>query len=236
MPDAQKLAIGSVFQDMTAGFERHRPLIVRMTVVFALLNAASNLLDIAGAAGTAISVGILLLLSVTYGGMITALLCVPGSPGPDDSAGKLWSLVTPVLARLVWVTLIIAVAVLAGLMILIVPGLILLTIFAVATQVIVVERAGAFASLGRSAELVRGNGFKVFLFMILLGLFFLLLISLTVVVTYPLLGDGVAGRVVSTFLQNLIAGPVVAIGPAALYNRLAHRTEPETAAAPPEEL
>lgn len=227
MTATQKLVIGDVIQEMRDGFDRHRPLILRITIGFAVLNALSGLLDIAGAAGTALTAGIVLLLTAAYGGMITALLCLP-RPKPVESAGELWSEVTPVLARLIWVTLITIAAVLAGLLVLIIPGLILLTVFAVTTQVVVVERTGAFASLGRSVELVKGNGLRVFGFMLLVGLICLLLISLSLVVVFPVFGNGVAGTVVSNFVQNLVVAPILAIGPAALYNRLTRNgTSPE---------
>ncbi len=219
MNNRDQLMLGSVLEEMSGGFSRHRPLILRITLLFAILNAASNLLNVAGPAGAALSVGILLLLSVAYGGLITALLCVPGS-ATGGGAGELWGLVAPLLARLIWVTLITIVAVIAGLMVLIVPGLILVTIFSVATQVVVAERTAALASLGRSVELVRGNGLRVFAFVLVLGVVCLLLIVLLGLLIIPVLGTGTAGTTLSAFLQNLIVGPILAIGPAALYNRL----------------
>lgn len=218
MGEDGRLVIGEVAEEMSAGFRRHRQLIVRLTILFAILNGISNLLNVTGPAGTALSAGILLLLSVAYGGLITALLCVPGES--PESGSELWARVAPLLARLIWVTLITLAAVIAGLMVFFIPGLILLTMFAVATQVVVVERSGAFASLGRSAELVRGNGFRVFGFILLLGIACLLLIMLLLLATVPIFGDGTAGTTISTFLQNLIVAPLFAIGPAALYNLL----------------
>jgi len=43
-----------------------------------------------------------------------------------------------------------------------VPGLWLITIWAVIVPVIVLENAGVFASFGRSQQLARGNGWHVF--------------------------------------------------------------------------
>lgn len=219
MQDGGKLVLGEVVEEISGGFRRHGRLILRITLLFAGLNAASNLLNVTGPAGTAISIGILLLLSTVYGGMLTALICLRSS-GPDTTGGELWAAVTPLLARLIWVTLITIVAVLAGLMILIIPGLILVTFFAVATQVVVVEHRDAFGSIARSAEMVRGNGLRVFGFVLLLGVVCLLLLSLVTIVTVPLFGTGTGGTTISSFLQNLIVGPLLAVGPAALYNRL----------------
>jgi uncharacterized membrane protein len=49
-----------------------------------------------------------------------------------------------------------------GFVLLVVPGLILLTIWAVFEPVIVLERPPGFQALGRSRDLVRGNGWRVF--------------------------------------------------------------------------
>jgi hypothetical protein len=49
-----------------------------------------------------------------------------------------------------------------GLVLLIVPGLFLLTIWALIIPVIVIERSGALESFGRSQQLVRGRGWYVF--------------------------------------------------------------------------
>jgi hypothetical protein len=54
------------------------------------------------------------------------------------------------------------IAITIGLVLLIVPGLILITIWAVIIPVIVLERSGPLASFGRSQELVRGHGWHVF--------------------------------------------------------------------------
>jgi hypothetical protein len=54
------------------------------------------------------------------------------------------------------------IAITIGLLLVIVPGLYLITIWAVIVPVIIIERSGALASFGRSQELVRGRGWHVF--------------------------------------------------------------------------
>ena len=49
-----------------------------------------------------------------------------------------------------------------GFLLLIVPGLILLTIWRLGAPAIVVERQGVMDAFGRSRELVKGNGWNVF--------------------------------------------------------------------------
>jgi hypothetical protein len=163
-----------------------------------------------------VSLGLSLLVGVTYTGMVVQALCVPGAP---DSLGGLWGAVTPVLARLIWVSLAAAAGVAAGLLLFIVPGLILLTIWAVAQPVVVCERAGVFQSLGRSRSLVAGNGIRVFLFLLVLLLLALLASTFALLVAAPF-GAGLVGAVVSAFLVTVAVNPLTAVGPAALYNCL----------------
>lgn len=52
--------------------------------------------------------------------------------------------------------------VMTGVMVLVIPGLFLLTVWSVVAPVIVLERPRRLRALGRSRELVRGNGWRVF--------------------------------------------------------------------------
>jgi hypothetical protein len=226
MREIRKFSIADTLQGMRTAFEEHRVLVIRTTLLFAVLNALTGMLDLTGPAGIAISVGFLVLFTATYDGLITALVCVPGRP---DGIGELWQAVRPVLGALVWVAVIYTAAVVAGMLALIVPGLMILTIWSVSSQVVLVERSGIFTSFRRSAELVRGNGFPVFWFLVLIGIISLTISLLSILVASPL-GTGLAGDVVSIFLTNMFSAPFYALGSASLYNQLAGRgvnQEPE---------
>lgn len=227
MPGA-RLKVGDTLQAARASFEENRALILKMTLAFAALVAISSLLDVAGPAGLAISFGISILLGAVYNGMVTALICTPGSP---QELGELWTVVRPVLARLIWVTLITAVCVGVGIAILIVPGLVILTLWSVGGQVVVVERAPVFTSLGRSFRLVKDTAWQVFGYLVVIGLVSLLMLALALVASYPL-GTGAVAGLVSSFLVNLLSTPVVAIGSAVLYTKLTGLDSPEPSAEP----
>jgi hypothetical protein len=57
-----------------------------------------------------------------------------------------------------------------GFVLLLIPGLILLTMWFVATPACVVERLGPFDSMARSSQLTRGHRWKIFGLLIVLGL------------------------------------------------------------------
>lgn len=211
------LSIRDSLKGIQAALEEHQSLIIRITVLFAVLATVSQLLDLTGPAGIAVSVGFLLLLGSAYGGLVTALVCLPGNP---DSGSELWQAVKPVLAALIWLTIVYAVAVALGALLLVIPGLIIATIWAVGGQVVVVERLGVFQALSRSAALVKGNGFAVFGYLVVLALIVLLLTALVVLVTLPLATGGFAYKLIFPLLSNLVTAPLYAVGLAALYNEL----------------
>ncbi len=79
---------------------------------------------------------------------------------------------------------------LAGLAVLVIPGLIVLTAWFVATSVCVVERLGPWRSLDRSARLTKGHRWKIFfLLALLLGIDALVGQAIEIALT-PIVGTG----------------------------------------------
>jgi hypothetical protein len=177
--------------------------------------------------------GIAILLGAAYTGMITGLICL--RRGRAGEIGEPWEAVKPVLARLIWVTLVAAVGVIAGMFAFILPGLALATFWSVSAQAVMVERRGVFDALGRSFALVRGNAWPAFGFLAVLGLISVLLLLLVFIVCRPL-GDGIAYEVASSTLGNLVSTPFLAVGSAVLYRQLTtlERGTDEPAATDPE--
>jgi hypothetical protein len=80
----------------------------------------------------------------------------------DHTIGTLFQSALPLVVPLLGAGILAGIAIAIGFVLLIVPGLFLLTIWAVIVPAIVIERAGVIDSFGRSRELVRGNGWQVF--------------------------------------------------------------------------
>jgi hypothetical protein len=80
----------------------------------------------------------------------------------DTGPRAIFSRVAPLLGSLVVAGILAGLGVAAGLVLLIVPGLFLLTIWSMLSPVIVLERSGVGAAFGRSRALVRGHGWRVF--------------------------------------------------------------------------
>jgi len=160
-----------------------------------------------------------LTITFLYQGMVVALVKDVQDGRRDRSIGELMRLVLPVLMPLIGAGLLVALGAGIGLLLLVAPGLYLFTIWSVAAPVIMVERRGVFDALGRSRQLVRGNGWPV-LGVILVAL----LIGVVVAILLALLADAVAdGEIVEAVFSTLAAtvtAPIEGLLASVLYFRL----------------
>jgi hypothetical protein len=137
----------------------------------------------------------------------------------DLSLRGLFRSVSAVFAPLLWTAILVGLGLLFGFLLFIIPGLVLLTWWAVAAPVVVCEERSAPQALGRSRELVRGNGWQVF--GVLVVSFLLVFIA---DLTLGALANAIVGSTVAVAIANLIAGtltaPVFALASAVLYLEL----------------
>ena len=124
----------------------------------------------------------------------------------DYSVGSLVQSVTPVIGPLIIAGILAGVGIGIGLLLLIVPGLFLLTIWAVIAPVIVLERLGAIDSFGRSRDLVRGHGWQVFSVIVVL---FLLQFIITAVLNAIAnsVSDSFVGYTISDLIVRVLVAP-----------------------------
>jgi hypothetical protein len=165
--------------------------------------------------GASIAIGILFwALSVLYQGMVVELVQDLQSGRRDHSIGSLLRSVEPVLLRLMAVSVLFAVGVAIGFLLLIIPGLFLLVIWCVVAPVTVLERPGVFAAFARSRELVRGNGWNVFGAIVLVFLAVLVVSLLVAVVAAPL---SFVPRALVQWVVSAAIAPVSALSASVLY-------------------
>ena len=103
-----------------------------------------------------------LVAQVLYTGYVVKLVQDVRDGRLDQSMSELFSAAAPYIATLILNGILYGIAVAIGFFLLIVPGLILITIWAVVAPAIVVEDSGVIGAFGRSRELVRGKGWAVF--------------------------------------------------------------------------
>ena len=148
----------------------------------------------------------------------------------DLSLGETFSAAREHLGAVVVAGILAAIGIIVGLILLIVPGLVLMTWWAVIVPTIVLENRSAGESFTRSRELVRGYGWGVFGVIVLV---ILLLIGFQIVL--KLILSPVADWLQS-FVAQIVSGtltaPFIAVVLTLLYFRLRAAKEPEAAPVP----
>jgi len=147
-------------------------------VVFAALNLVYALLVEAissDADGAAVSLGILGFAIAVIGttwlqGAFVYAVRDARDGSFDSTLADVFTRVSPAVIPLLVAGLLAGLGIAIGFVLLVVPGLFLLTIWAVIGPVIVVERTGALDSFGRSRALVRGHGWTVLAIVLVMGL------------------------------------------------------------------
>jgi hypothetical protein len=186
-------------------------LIPAAVAVFAIVAIAR----LAFTGGAVVLVSLLaLVLGTFYQGMVVELVGDVQDGRRDSSVGQLFRGVAPIVLPLVALSLMLGLAVGVGLVLVIVPGLYLMTIWAVAAPSLVIERQGVMAAFRRSRELVRGHGWQVFgVILVVIGL--TLVVGILVVVLASGLGNG--GVAVVQWAADVIVSPFTALVSAILY-------------------
>jgi hypothetical protein len=142
----------------------------------------------------------------------------------DMSLGETYERVRPQLPAIIVGGLLAGLGIALGLVLLIVPGLILLTWWIVIIPVIVLEERSAGEAFGRSRELVRGHAWSVFGVIVLT---ILLVIAFNIVLGILLLP---VSDWLQSFVSNIVVGtvvtPFVVVTWTTLYYRLRAAKEP----------
>lgn len=140
---------------------------------------------------------------------------------------------------LILLAIVVTIAEVCGYILLLVPGLMMLTAWIVAVPAQVVERTGVFGAMGRSADLTRGHRWAIFGLIVIFLIGSGLVQGMALAVTAPFLATSAsAAQVVSQVaIQPLVTaatGLVAAVGVASIYYELRSAREgigPEALAA-----
>ena len=232
------MSIGAVLDETWTLFTRFfLRFFVLALVVFAAVNLLFALIVEAISSdndGTALWLAILGLATVVIGttwlqGAFVYAVQDARDGSFDATLGEVLSRVSPSILPLLIAGILAGLGIVAGLILLVVPGLFLMTIWAVIAPVIVLEKRPALAAFGRSRELVRGHGWTVFGIVVITGLLTGIASSL-LQAAFSFLPQFLEILVGGTIAQAIVA-PFSAIALAITYFRLrdAHGGEPAPA-------
>lgn len=202
-------------------------------VVFVFSGILTGVLVAASPGLAIIGLIISIVASMLFTGMVVELVADVQDGRRDSSPGQLLKAVTPVLGPLILVGIVAGIGIAIGFVLIIVPGLILITIWSVAAPVVVLERPGVLAALGRSRELVRGNGWQVFGVILVLDVLVIVIAS-AIEIAANSAGSGVG--IVVRVIVGVLTAPLSALAAAVLYFELRgeHVAEPVAGPAAPD--
>jgi hypothetical protein len=142
----------------------------------------------------------------------------------DLSIGETVREAGPYIGSVAVASILAGIAITIGLLLIIVPGLFLITIWAVIVPVIIIERSGALASFGRSRQLVRGRGWHVFGTLVLVYII-MLVVNIVLSLIFSALPH-VWGDSLSSIISGTLISPFIAIVVTLVYYRLVGSSTP----------
>ena len=233
-PAPRHVDVGRVISETFSIYGRHAGVLIGSAVViFGVIGIINAFLYDEGGIVFNLIIQILNLLgSAIFTGMVVKVVQAERQ-GQVTTVGEMFESVSGVLGPLVGNGILKAIAVGIGLVLLIVPGVFLATIWAVTAPAIVVERAGVIDAFSRSWELVQGNFWPV------LGAFvlgFMIVVGVSILASAIGIAIGLAGLLVLIIIAGIVTAPVLALISAILFFDLGGgqvAAAPAAPAAPP---
>jgi hypothetical protein len=215
---AKRIGVGDVISETFSIYGQNwAALLGSAAVVFIVVGLLSALLETTDSWILILLAGVVRLAGhALYIGFVVKLVQDVRDGRRDDSVGDLFSAAAPAIVPLIGFGILYALGVAIGLLLLIVPGLILLTIWSVGAPAIVVERVGPVDAFGRSRRLVKGEGWSVFATLLVV---LLIVIGIGIVlgaIATPI-GDGETATYVASIVSSAITAPIFALAAAIMY-------------------
>ena len=217
-----KLDTGRVFERIFSFYGSQFTLLIPAALVLFLPVAVINglLLSSGGFLLALVSTALSLIATYWYQGMVVEATRDILDGRRDHTIGSLFSSAAPFIGPLIAVGILAGIGIAIGFVLLILPGLFLLTIWAVIVPVIVVERAGVFDSFGRSRELVRGSGWQVFGVIVVIFLVSFIVRAIINAIIGGISDDSFAGYAVADLIVNVLLVPLSALAATVMYFEL----------------
>jgi hypothetical protein len=229
----QKLDVGKVFSRIFEMYTSQASVYLPAALILYLPLAIVTGAVLSGTGGLLLFLLIIALGLVTgfvYQGLVVRSVQDLQDGQRDLSIGELFRSVLPVLGSLILVGIVGGFAEGIGFLLLIVPGVILVTIWAVVAPVIVIENR-SFDAFGRSYELTRGNFWQVLAVIVVL-----FVIQFIIQRIFGAIGGGISDSIVTyaifTLIGSVIIAPLTALASAVMYFELVglHGQQPVAAA------
>jgi hypothetical protein len=215
----RKLDVGGTLSQAFSIYGSQAGVLIPLALVLFLIVAIVNGIAAGSLVLLPIGLAVSIIAATLYTGMVVSLVSDVQDGRRDYSVGDLVNSAAPVILPLIGAGLLAGIGIGIGFLLFVVPGLFLMTIWAVIAPVIVLERTGILQAFGRSRELVRGDGWRVF------GV--IVSVVIIVFVVRAILGaiavgidDSALARIVFDWIGSSLTAPITAIVAAVIYFHL----------------
>jgi len=232
-PRAQRIEVGKVLSETFSTYGANfGTLVGGALAIFVVAGILEGFMrDEGGIILSLVAALVSLIANALYTGFVVSLVQDVRDGRRDFTMGQLVSSASHAIWPLIGAGILAGIGIVIGFVLLIIPGLFLLTIWAVISPAIVVERTGVLGSFGRSHELVRGDGWPVFGALVV-G--FLITAVAGAIATAIGAGTSVAVLIILLIIVSVLTAPIPALIASILFFDLGGGNEAPAAPAPGE--
>lgn len=228
-PAGGRIRVGEVVNEAFDTYSKNiGALIGGSLIVFVVVGVVAGLLQNSGGlVGNLLAAIVRLVGYAIYVGFVVRLVQDVRDGRRDQSVGDLFEAAMPSILNLIVFGIVFGILVGIGFFLLIVPGLILATFWAVAAPALVVENLGPFEAFGRSWRLVRGDAWTVFGVLVIVFVIVFLIGFVLALIANPI---GSGAMIVAAVISTVLTAPVYALTASVMYYDL---SAGDLSAAPP---
>jgi hypothetical protein len=214
-PPAKRIAVGEIISETFSIYGQNLgALLGSAIVVFVIVGLVSGLLQTGGLILILLGAIVQLAGYALYTGFVVELVSDVRDGRRDSTVSDLFEAARPAILPLIGFGILFGIAAGIGFFLFIIPGLFLVTIWAVGAPAIVVEDTGAIGAFGRSRELVRGNGWNVLGVLLVV---FLIVVGIGIVLGIIATPIGNGATIVASIISNVLTAPIYAITASVLF-------------------
>jgi hypothetical protein len=227
----RKLDVGGTLSQAFSIYGSQAGVLIPLALVLFLVVAVINGIAAGSLILLPIGLAVSIIAGTLYTGMVVTAVGDMQDGQRDYSVGDLANSAKHVILPLIGAGLLAGIGIGIGFLLFVIPGLFLMTIWAVIAPVIVLERVGVLASFGRSRQLVRDNGWRVFgvIVSVVIIVFVVRMVLGAIAVG---IDDSAVARIIFDWIGSSLTAPITAIVAAVIYFHLKTVKEGGAPAAP----
>jgi hypothetical protein len=213
----RNIDVGTVVDKVFKTYQQYFAVLVSIAAILFIIEAVVRLI-----AGDSALLGLIativgLIVSQLYTGMVVEVVNDTRDGRLDASIGGLFNKVTPVLLTLIGAAIVTGIAITVGLIACIIPGVILLTLWAVVAPAVVIERLGVFDAMSRSWNLVKTNFWQT---LGVIVVFWIITFVITGLIGFIFRDSSLVVAVIVAWIVHFLLAPLSALASSILFFEL----------------